>query len=340
MSEASFCPTCGYKNRVGFNFCTKCGLPNPEGNPLVSEGYVPPTDLASPASAPPPGYNEAVPRSTSQDGMARQQTPLFPPEHNPSGYGYGEGDEQREGAPGGASMFSNNSTAQPYTTSSSSPADSDVARAHTKAMGLIVKSAETRPVAEMKDQKVDDDRRGSCGLKSFRIPQWGCEGWLLWWFGVVCCVGAMIGFWVVFIQEVATGSRPFQAVCTESAFGNNDMADHVCLFAFGQFAYGIFAFGQFAIGIVAIGQMSVGLLFGLGMLAGGSGITIAMLAVSVFPYASLLGIGLWRCWRSLIGVNLLEPFFGNRTLSVGCRPSTQDGPGVGPGVGMFGRRRV
>jgi len=144
---------------------------------------------------------------------------------------------------------------------------------------------------------------------------------MLWFFGLCIGVGVMAGMWAVWVNQAIIGNRTFKGVCVESAVGDNsDMNNHICFLAFGQFAYGIIAFGQFAVGLIAIGQLSVGIIFGAGMLVGGSGISIAMLTVSFFPYASMLGVGTYRCVRSLLGINILDPLLtGGPAFSFACR---------------------
>jgi len=85
--------------------------------------------------------------------------------------------------------------------------------------------------------------------------------------------------------------------------GQDTSYEHaICLFAFGQFAYGIVAVGQMAVGIFTLSQIGIGLLFGVGQVIGGIGFSVGQVASGGKVYG-MLPIG-W--YKAIFGLGFYE----------------------------------
>jgi len=79
------------------------------------------------------------------------------------------------------------------------------------------------------------------------------------------------------------------------------------------------------VGLISLGQLSVGLLFCVGQLAAGLGVSLlGQFAVGSFIWRCQLGLGLIKVGAGQLAVSIIAPFFGGECV---------------PGCGNCGRRR-
>ena len=136
-----------------------------------------------------------------------------------------------------------------------------------------------------------------------RIPR--SRKWFFWLslFGLVTLVvmGVItyLGLKIIFFDT----NMEFQWVCVGALLF--DDKPKICFLSLGQFSVGIIAIGQICVGIFTIAQCGIGLLFGFGMAIGGCGYSIAMMTIGCYVKAAMIGIGLYKVDKAILGVHCL-----------------------------------
>ena len=107
----------------------------------------------------------------------------------------------------------------------------------------------------------------------------------------------------------------FKVLCVGGTAGDKD----ICLFAFGQVAYGIVTLGQITIGFVNISQIGIGLLFGIGQIQGGIGyILVAQVTNAFYIWKCQIGLAFLKIGAAQVGIQCLWPWYKKVTPVVMC----------------------
>jgi len=105
-------------------------------------------------------------------------------------------------------------------------------------------------------------------------------------------------------------SQPtFKVLCVGS---DASAKNAICLFAFGQFAYGIVAVGQVAVGVFTLSQVGIGLLFGVGQMMAGIGFSVGQVAsgckcfgmLALGWYKAKIGFGFYETVKRMMKENV------------------------------------